>query len=331
MRQPRTWTTLSLVALLALAACGSDEEDSSDATSAPAATDAAATPTDAAPASSAPDAPAGDVTVTVAAANFPESQVLAEVYALALEGAGIAVERVDPIGSRETYYAAVESNEIQLVPEYTNSLLSFVLRQSDPDAKPDATTVDEQVTALEGALPDSLAVGTPSTAEDKDVIVCSRAVADEYSLTDLSSLAAVADQITLGAPPEFEERSPFGLVGLKDLYGAEFKEFVPLEIGAIADSINGGAIDCGNMFSTMSAITTNDFVAMEDDQHIVAAEAVLPLVNASVATPEVIAALDAVSATLTTDVLKALMVQVEVDKTAPVEVAKAYVESLPAA
>ena len=71
--------------------------------------------------------------MTVAAANFPESQVLAEIYALALEGAGITVERQDPIGSREAYYAAIESNEIQLIPEYTNSLLSFVLRQADPN------------------------------------------------------------------------------------------------------------------------------------------------------------------------------------------------------
>lgn len=336
MRHPRPWTALSLAALLALTACGSDD-DSSDSTSAPTPTAGATTPdADATTPASAPADTAGaatppsDVTVTVAAANFPESQVLAEVYALALEGAGISVERVDPIGSRETYYAAVESNEIQLVPEYTNSLLSFVLRQSDPNAKPEATTIDEQITELDAALPDTLAVGTPSTAEDKDVIVCSKAVADQYSLTDLSSLAAVADQITLGAPPEFEDRSPFGLAGLKDLYGAEFEEFVPLEIGAIADSINSGAIDCGNMFSTMSAITTNDFVPMEDDQHIVAAEAVLPLVNASVATPEVLAALDAVSATLTTDVLKALMVEVEVDKKAPNEVAKEYVDALPA-
>lgn len=331
MRHPRPWTALTLAALVALAACGSDD-DASESTTAPSPTAEAPTPTGDVPSpSSEASAPSSDVTVTVAAANFPESQVLAEIYALALEGAGIDVARVDPIGSRETYYAAVESNEIQLVPEYTNSLLSFVLRQADPDARPDAATIDEQVTALDAALPDTLAVGTPSTAEDKDVIVCSREAADEHSLTDLSSLAAVADQITLGAPPEFEERSPFGLVGLRELYGAEFAAFVPLEIGAIADSINSGAIDCGNMFSTMSAITTNDFVAMEDDQHIVAAEAVLPLVNASVATPEVLAALDAVSATLTTDVLKALMVQVEVDKTAPAEVAKAYVDALPAA
>ncbi len=326
MNHTRTWTALTVASLLAFAACGSDD-DASDSSAAatppesaavttPVGTDAGAT------------VPAGDTpTVTVAAANFPESQVLAEIYALALEGAGITVERQDPIGSREAYYAAIESNEIQLIPEYTNSLLSFVLRQADPNATPDAATVDEQITALGEALPDTLVVGAPSTAEDKDVIVCSGEVAEQYSLTDLSSLAAVAGEITLGAPPEFEDRSPFGLVGLKDLYGAEFEAFVPLEIGAVADSIDSGAIDCGNMFSTMSVITTSGFVALEDDQHIVAAEAVLPLVNASVATPEVLAALDAVSATLTTDVLKGLMVEVEVDKTAPAEVAKAFVES----
>ena len=89
-------------------------------------------------------------------------------------------------------------------------------------------TVDEQVAALADALPDGLEVLTPSSAEDKDTIVCTQDVVDEHNLTDLSSLFAVADQITLGAPPEFETRTPFGLKGFKDIYDATFKEFVPL-------------------------------------------------------------------------------------------------------
>lgn len=300
MKHPRTWTALALVGALALGACGSDDE-----------TDSA-------------DSGVASPTISVGSANFPESQVLAEIYAQALEDAGFRVARVDPIGSREAYYQAIVDNEIQLVPEYTNSLLSYVLRLADPDASPTAANIDEQVTALQEALPDTLTVGTPSTAEDKDVIVCSQAVAEEHSLVTLSDLAAVSGEITLGAPPEFETRSPFGLVGFKDIYEAEFKEFVPLEIGAIADSINSGAIDCGNMFSTMSAILTNSFVALEDDKTIVPNEAVLPLLTTAAATPDVLATLDAISAKLTTDVLKSLMVKVEVDKMSPDEVAQEF-------
>lgn len=262
--------------------------------------------------------------VTVGSANFPESQLLAEIYAQALEVADVSVERNLNIGSREAYFGAIEAGEIDLLPEYTNSLLSFVLRIADPEATPSATSVDEQVTALGEALPESLKVLTPSTAEDKDVIVCRADIAEGLGITNLSELAAVADQITLGAPPEFEQRSPFGLAGFRDLLDAEFAEFVPLAPGEVADALKGEAIDCGNLFSTMSVITTEGFVALEDDQTLVPNEAVLPLIRVDAASDEVVEALDAVSASLTTDKLKAMMVEVEVEAADPADVAADY-------
>lgn len=266
----------------------------------------------------------GAEAVTVGSANFPESQLLAEIYAQALEAADVSVERNLNTGSREAYFGAIEAGEIDLLPEYTNSLLSFVLRIADPEATPSATSVDEQVTALGEALPESLKVLTPSTAEDKDVIVCRADVAEGLGITNLSELAAVADQITLGAPPEFEQRSPFGLAGFRDLLDAEFAEFVPLAPGEVADALKGEAIDCGNLFSTMSVITTEGFVALEDDQTLVPNEAVLPLIRVDAASDEVVEALDAVSASLTTDKLKAMMVEVEVEAADPADVAADY-------
>lgn len=266
----------------------------------------------------------GAEAVTVGSANFPESQLLAEIYAQALEAADVSVERNLNIGSREAYFGAIEAGEIDLLPEYTNSLLSFVLRIADPEATPSATSVDEQVTALGEALPESLKVLTPSTAEDKDVIVCRADIAEGLGITNLSELAAVADQITLGAPPEFEQRSPFGLAGFRDLLDAEFAEFVPLAPGEVADALKGEAVDCGNLFSTMSVITTEGFVALEDDQTLVPNEAVLPLIRVDAASDEVVEALDAVSASLTTDKLKAMMVEVEVEAADPADVAADY-------
>ena len=227
------------------------------------------------------------------------------------------------------YYGAIESGEVDLVPEYTNSLLSFVLRQDDPNAVPEATNVDEQIEALEEALPDTLQVLTPSTAEDKDVIVCTSDVAEEFELATLSDLAAVFDQITLGAPPEFEGRSPFGIVGFQDLLGApDVGEFVPLDLGAVADALSAGEIDCGNMLSTSPVITTEGFVPLEDDQTLVPNEAVLPLVRTEVVDDALTAALDRVNAVLDTDTLKELMVQVDVDATAPDVVARAWLATL---
>ncbi|MGH9228243.1 MAG: ABC transporter substrate-binding protein [Acidimicrobiales bacterium] len=300
---------LAAVAVLALVAgaCGDDDDS--------------ATGDDAAGGDSAAGDLAGQ-SLNVGSANFPESVLLAEIYAGALEANGADVNVTPNIGSREVYYAAIETGEIDLLPEYTNSLLSFVLRQDDPNATPEAGNVEEQLAELEEVLPDDLTVLTPSTAEDKDVIVCNRETIDEHGFSDLSGLAEVSGEITLGGPPEFAERSPFGIPGLQEFYGAEFAEFVPLEIGPpIVDALNANAINCGNLFSTDAAITENDFTALEDDMNIVPNEAVLPLINVEKATPEVTAVLDEVSAALDTEGLTELNFQVQAEGLAEAEVA----------
>src|SRR5262245_16729675 len=310
----RTVTALLGVALLGLAACGGDNSGSSGggATTTAGATTAAGATTTAGGGAGRINAP-----LTVGSANFPENVLLAEIYAGALEAKGAKMSRKLNIGNRETYYKAISGGELDLMPEYTNSLLSFVERQKDPNAVPKAKNVTEQVAELKANLPANLTVLTPSTAEDKDVIVCNKATTDKYGFKTLSDLAAKSGEITLGGPPEFATRSPFGIPGLQQLYNANFKSFVPLEIGPpLVDALKANAVNCGNLFSTNSAINTNGFTALTDDKNIVPNEAVLPLINATKATPAVAAALAAVNQKLNTDGLVKMMVEIEVDKKA---------------
>jgi osmoprotectant transport system substrate-binding protein len=330
---------LVLAPLLVLAAaCGDDDDDTSDgttpaATEAPPDTDApdgTAAGTTSGDATTAPDGTAGGGggAITVGSADFAESQLLAQIYGQALAEAGFDVEYELAIGAREVYFDAIASGEVDLVPEYTNSLLAFVIRQSDPNALPEATNVEEQVAELGEVLPDGLEVLTPSTAEDKDVIACTSAVAEEFGLTNLTELGEASANITIGAPPEFETRSPFGLVGFAEIYGASFEEFVPLDFNAIADALAAGEIDCGNMLSTSSRITTEGLVALEDDKGAVPNEAVLPLVRSEVVDETLTATLDNVNRQLDTETLKELMVQIEVDAAAPDVVAQEWLASL---
>jgi osmoprotectant transport system substrate-binding protein len=313
--------------LVIAAACGDDDSDSSATTKAAVTTVAGSASTTASGAST-PSSGAAGGKVIVGSADFPESQLLAQIYGQALAKAGFDVDYQMAIGAREVYYKAIESGEIDLVPEYTNSLLSFVERLKDPNAQPKATTVEEQLTELATVLPPTLEVLAPSTAEDKDVIGCTKAAADKYSLTDLTSLGKASKDITIGAPPEFETRSPFGLVGFKEIYGADFKSFVPLQFSAIVDALKAGQIDCGNLLSTSSAIATEGFVALEDDKHTVSNEAVLPLVRKDVVTDQLDSTLKGINEGLDTEKLTALMVKVEVDAAAPDVVAKEYLDSL---
>jgi osmoprotectant transport system substrate-binding protein len=312
----RSLAALVGVAIIGLAACGSDNSSGSSATT---------TATTAAGAATTAGGGGGAVTqtLTVGSANFPENVLLAEIYAQALEAKGAKINRKLNIGSREVYYAALTSGEIDLLPEYTNSLLSFILKANNQT--PTAKNVDEQVTALKAALPSNLTVLTPSTAEDKDVIVCNKQTEDKYSFKTLSDLAAKSGEIVLGGPPEFATRSPFGIPGLKSLYNANFKQFVPLEIGPpLVDALKANAVNCANLFSTDTSISTNNFTALTDDKTIVPNEAVLPLINKAKADPNVTAVLDAVNAKLTTDNLKAMLVEVQNDKKAEADVAKEW-------
>jgi osmoprotectant transport system substrate-binding protein len=287
------------IGALALAACGGDNKGSSN-----------------------------NATIAVGSGNFPEAILLGEIYAGALQAKNVKVSKKLNIGSREKYYAAAVSGELDLLPEYTNSLLSFVVKQKDKNASPTAKNVAQQVAELKSVLPANLTVLNPSTAEDKDVIACNKKTEDKYGFKTMSDLAAKAGEITLGGPPEFATRSPFGIPGLKQFYGATFKSFKPLAIGApLVDALKADAVNCGNLFSTMSVITTNNFTALDDDKNTVPNEAVLPLINKDKATTVVADQLNAVSAKLNTDGLKKMMVEIEVDKKAPADVATEWLKA----
>jgi osmoprotectant transport system substrate-binding protein len=261
--------------------------------------------------------------ITVGSANFPEGVLLGEIYAQALEAKGVKITRKLNLGNRETYFAAMKNGEIQLIPEYTNSLSSFMLKAKN--ATPTATNVEGQITEITANLPDNLTVLSPSTAEDKDVIVCNKAAADKYSLKTLDDLGKNAANITLGGPAEFKDRTPFGLAGFETAFNTKFKGFVPLEIGQpVADAIKADKIQCGNLFSTDPFISADNLVPLDDTKPLVPNEAVLPLIAKDEATDAVKSALNAVSAKLDTPGLTKMMVDVSANAKDPAVVAKTW-------
>ena len=149
---------------------------------------------------------------------FTENQLVAEMYARVLEHAGYTVEREFDLRSREVSQSALESGQIDLKPEYMSSLLLFL--DSNAQASSDPTDVARQVG--ERLRPNGITVLTPSSAQDTNQFVANAKTAQEFNLTTLSSLAAVADRLTIGAPPECPLR-PFCLPGLRDVYGILFE------------------------------------------------------------------------------------------------------------
>lgn len=264
----------------------------------------------------------GDITVGVSGA-FAENQIVAEMYAQVLEDAGYNVDRQLDIGARDVSQSALASGEIDVVPEYLTSLLLFL--DKDAEAGSDPTANAEKISELiEG---DGLVLLEPSEANDTNAIVVTEETADERNLEKVSDLAAIAGELTFGGPPECPER-PLCQIGLRDKYGINFKEFKALDVGGplTVAALEGGEIDVALLFSTSSAIQAKNFVLLEDDKGLQAAENITPLLREEVSTPEVEELLNSVSEKLTTENITELNAKVEVDKEEPEDVAKEFLE-----
>jgi osmoprotectant transport system substrate-binding protein len=288
-------TTLGLT----LAACGSED------------------PTET---SGAPDSSSSSDTITIGSAAFPENEIIAEIYAQALEAKGVKVEKKLNIGAREVYVKALQSGEIDLVPEYSGNLLTYF------DAEATATSAEEVEEALDTALPEGLEVLEAAAAEDKDSLNVTSEFAEANQLTTIADLKDV-DGLKLGANPEFKTRS-YGIPGLESVYGITDIEFVALSDGggpATLKALLDGDVDVADIYTTTPSIVENDLVTLEDPENLIAAQNVLPLINEKKASDEVEEVLDGISAQLTTqDLLDLNGKNQGPDKTAPATLAKEW-------
>ncbi len=304
---------LAAAAALVLAACGGSTDpltstasttatSSTSSESASASTSASLGSTSADPSATAATS-AG--TIKIGSANFPESTLLAEIYAAALESKGLTVEKTLNIGNREAYYKAMQDGSINLIPEYSGNLLAHV------DKTATAVSAEDVYAALPAVLaPDGLEVLKASEAQDSDSLTVTKETAEKYNLTSIADLAPVAGELTLGGPPEMETRAD-GVPGLKETYGVTFKSFTTLDAGGTlsVNALKGGQVDVTDLFTTDPSIEANGFVVLEDPKSNFRAQQVVPLVTSAVA-GETAEALNAVSAKLTTANLTEMLVRV---------------------
>ncbi|OLP42429.1 ABC transporter substrate-binding protein [Rhizobium oryziradicis] len=243
----------------------------------------------------APAARSDSKTIIIGSADFPESQLLATIYAQALKAKGVAVETKLNIGSREVYMPALLDGSIDLLPEYAGAALSYLDKNATAHAPEDVAK------ALKAALPKGVSMLTPSPAQDSDGVAVTRATADKYKLKTIGDLAPVASQLVLGGPPEWKTRKE-GIVGLKDVYGLEFKSFKALDVGGplTLSALVNDQIQAANLFSTDPAIAQNNLVVLEDVKNLFPAQNVVPVIATPKINDVVTKTLDAVSAALTT-------------------------------
>ncbi|HET6187892.1 MAG TPA: ABC transporter substrate-binding protein [Trebonia sp.] len=307
---------LAVVCIATVTACSSS---SSSSTSTPAAGSSSS-----ANSGSNPLGGSSSGSVVIGSANFPENEVLAEVYALALQKAGVKVSTKLNIGAREVYYPQVENGALTIIPEYNGTLLTV-----EVDKTSAAKTTANVDAALAAKLPSTLTVLNPAPAQDSDSITVTQATAAKYKLKSIADLKSVASQFVLGGPPEFKTRTD-GVVGLKSIYGLTFKSFDPLdESGPITlAALTSGKVQAADVFTTTPQIISDKLVSLTDPENLFAAQNVIPLVYKPALTPTISSTLNAVSAKLTTSALLALDVKVINDKEDYTTAARQWLQSV---
>ena len=319
----RVFGATLLAIMLVVAACGGGSGEDATTTTA-AGGDATTTPaevtttTGAEATSTTSGGPGEGPAITVASFNFPESVILAEIYAQALEADGYTIERNLNLGSRELIFPEIESGAIGFLPEYLGSAIAVGFGAEAPTDQAEAVQTLTELFAEVGVT-----VLEPAPGEDKNVFVVTGDFAEENNVSMVSDLAGLGD-LTLGGPPECEDRETC-YAGLVETYGLDNLAFEAIQEGAArVAALSSGGIDLALLFSTQPVITVEGFVALEGTEEIIAPENVIPVVSNEVAEAygeDFAALVNSISELITTDVLLDLNGRVELEAQNPDDVA----------
>ncbi|MCL3778044.1 MULTISPECIES: ABC transporter substrate-binding protein [unclassified Actinomyces] len=239
-------------------------------------------------------------TIVIGSQQYYSNEIIAEVYAQAIEHAGLGVDRQFQIGQREIYMPELASGALHVIPEYTGNLLQHL----DGDAS--ATDADALHAALEEALPEGLTVYRYAEATDQDSYTVTAALAQEHGLVTVADLASLGRTVKVAANSEFATR-PYGPQGLKRVYGVD-AEVTPVEDSGgplTVKALLDGDVDVADIYTSDPAIEDNGLVVLEDPKGLILPQHVVP-VAAEGLPPVVRTTIELVQASLTTSELRAL-------------------------
>jgi len=260
-------------------------------------------------------------TLVVGSQDYYSNEIIAEIYAQALEANDFTVDRSFRIGQREVYLPELEAGGVDVFPEYTGSLLQAL------DANAAGGTSDEIYTELESALPSGLRVLDKADASDQNSWTVTQAFAEKYDLTDIASLTKVTEPITVGGNSELQTR-PYGPDELKAKYGIETAGFVPIEDGGgplTVKALVDGDIQLTNIYTASPNIKSDNLVALSDPDGLFFADNVVPVVSEKV-NDKAAEVLNTVSAALSANDLASLNSESKNDQKSAEDIAAAWLE-----
>jgi osmoprotectant transport system substrate-binding protein len=308
-------TLLALVLSLGVAACGGSS-DNGESTSAEGGGAIVSNPENA------------DVKLTIGSKNFPEQEILGEIFAQALAAAGYTVKSDLNLGSETVALKTLKAGEISGYPEYASTALTSFFELEPEEVPADATEAWEK--ANEELEKEGLVAFPPTPFASANAVGTLKKTAEKYGLEDVSDLEGVSEELTLYGSPECRERIDC-LAGLEKLYGLKFASFHPVDIGLRYTVLEKGQADLSILFTTdpQLAAESDKFVILEDNKHVFPAGNVIFLTKQSTAEeagPDYEGTIVEVQKGLTLPVMQELDARVELEKETAEEAAAEYLE-----
>ncbi len=309
-----------LAVTLLAAACGGGGGGGQPAPSSGAGAPAAEIPPDAVEITATPEKnplPAGTPgqgkpVVVLGSKNFAEQTLLGELYGQALKAKGYNVTLKPSIGGSELIDKSLESNQIQMFPEYLGETVTSVAKLPAPTSA--SATYNTAKQWLEQNRQSTVTLQTPF--EDTDAIVVSTATAQKYGLEtveDLNKIGPGGQGVTISGPTEFSTRET-GLLGMKKAYNLPNVGYLPAAAGSQYQAVDQGTAQAANAFTTDYQLTTGKYKLLKDPKGVFGYQYVAPIVKQNVLQqqgPEFAATLNWVSGLLSEQAIQAMNQQVQ--------------------
>jgi osmoprotectant transport system substrate-binding protein len=305
---------------LGIAACGSSSDTTGSETSEGGGSSAAAIKSN-------PEN--GKVSLTIGSKNFPEQEILGEIYAQALTAAGYKVKSALNLGSETVALKAVKTGQISGYPEYASTALTSFFGLEPEEVPSDADEAWEK--ANQEFEKEGLQAFEPTPFASANAVGTTKQTAEKYGLKTISDLEGVSEKLSLYGSPECRQRIDC-LAGLEKLYGLKFKSFTPVDISLRYTVLEKGQADLSILFTTDPQLSaeSDKFVILEDDKHVFPAGNVIFVTKKSVAEeagPDYEKTILQVQEGLDLQTVQELDARVELEKETPKAAATAYLES----
>jgi osmoprotectant transport system substrate-binding protein len=269
------------------------------------------------------------VSLTIGSKNFPEQEILGEIYTQALSAAGYKAKSDLSLGSETVALKTLKAGQISGYPEYASTALTSFFGLEPEEVPSDATEAWEKANAE--FEKEGLEAFEPTPFASANAVGLLKSTAEKYNLKTISDLEGVSEKLSLYGSPECRQRIDC-LAGLEKLYGLKFKEFKPVDISLRYKVLEQGQADLSILFTTdpQLAAESEKFVILEDDKKVFPSGNIIFVTSKKVAEsagPDYEKTILNVQKGLTLEVMQELDARVELEKETPKAAAAAYLEA----